>query len=245
MPSRSSSQAVSRAPCSSGRVSSTHTEATRPCWCAVAMTPSAVPQPAVASAPVLQWVSTRSCWPEQRRAVGGESAVGGDVVLLQALRPLGERGGSDRAPPAARAAKTPRPRSSAQRRLTAVGRVAMSSAKAASKASRLAVGADLAHRQHQPPGGGDPDRRRPAHRQPPDGVRNHLRLGAVDPSLLGRKQGLVQKVQGPFRRRRAARRAVRSSPQYTEATRPSRRAVMITARRGSAPPARSRREESP
>ena len=57
IPARPSSQAVSRAPWSSGRVSSTHTSASRPRSQAAASTPPAVPRPPVASAPVLQWVA--------------------------------------------------------------------------------------------------------------------------------------------------------------------------------------------
>ncbi len=55
MPYWSNSQAVSRAPCRRGRVSSTRTWMRLPCSCAVRITPSAVPQSTVASAPVLQW----------------------------------------------------------------------------------------------------------------------------------------------------------------------------------------------
>ena len=53
-----SSQAVSRAPWRSGRVSSTSTLMFLPCRWAAMMTPRAVPWPEVASGPVLQCVST-------------------------------------------------------------------------------------------------------------------------------------------------------------------------------------------
>ena len=56
MPSRSSSHAVSRAPWRKGRVSSASTVTRLPASTAPRMTPSAVPYPAVASAPALQWV---------------------------------------------------------------------------------------------------------------------------------------------------------------------------------------------
>ena len=60
MPASANSHAVSRAPCSSGRVSSTSTSATLPRACSTRSAPSAVPTAVVASRPVLQCVSTRS-----------------------------------------------------------------------------------------------------------------------------------------------------------------------------------------
>ena len=58
IPSCTSSHAVSRAPCRYGRVSFAITEMFLSL--AERITPSAVPNPAVASAPVLQWVMTRA-----------------------------------------------------------------------------------------------------------------------------------------------------------------------------------------
>ena len=60
MPSWPSSQAVSRDPCSSGRVSSAMTWARAPRSRSARITPSAVPQPRQARAPVLQCVCTFS-----------------------------------------------------------------------------------------------------------------------------------------------------------------------------------------
>ena len=60
MPSWPSSQQVSRAPWSSGLVSSTITCASAPSACRARITPSAVPQPRQARLPVLQWVWMRS-----------------------------------------------------------------------------------------------------------------------------------------------------------------------------------------
>src|SRR5674476_1315158 len=60
IPSFRSSQLVSRAPWSSGRVSSAYTRPSRPRWCSSWMIPYAVPQALVASAPVLQCVTTRT-----------------------------------------------------------------------------------------------------------------------------------------------------------------------------------------
>ena len=58
IPSCCSSQTVSRAPCRKGRVSSAKTSTCFPISRAARITPRAVPYPAVASAPALQWVST-------------------------------------------------------------------------------------------------------------------------------------------------------------------------------------------
>ena len=60
MASWSSSQQVSRAPWSSGRVSSTSTWARAWSLFKARITPSALPQPRQARLPVLQCVSTRS-----------------------------------------------------------------------------------------------------------------------------------------------------------------------------------------
>ncbi len=57
-PSPASSQAVRREPCNQGRVSSANTRSTSPARWAARITPSAVPKPPVARAPVLQWVSS-------------------------------------------------------------------------------------------------------------------------------------------------------------------------------------------
>ena len=58
IPSFISSHAVSRAPCRKGRVSPTYTCIFFPAPTAARITPSAVPYPAVARAPALQWVIT-------------------------------------------------------------------------------------------------------------------------------------------------------------------------------------------
>ena len=63
-----SSQAVNRAPCRKGRVSSATTSICLPASRAARMTPRAVPYPAVARAPALQWVRMvpfcgSSSWP--------------------------------------------------------------------------------------------------------------------------------------------------------------------------------------
>ncbi len=74
MPARPSSHAVRRAPWSSGRVSETHTSASRPLSKAVRRIPPAVPWPAVASGPVLQWVSARCPASKKRSAPRRDSS---------------------------------------------------------------------------------------------------------------------------------------------------------------------------
>ena len=99
-------------------------------------------------------------------------------------------------PPPRSAAKTFRPRSSAQRRFTAVGRVLPSSSETSSK--RACEPRRIAHRaqpQHQAVGGRDADRRRAAHGQAADGVRHLLGRLAVDPDLLDGEAGLVEEPE--------------------------------------------------
>ena len=121
MPSVSSSQAVSLAPWSSGRVSSTQTCSTRPRSHAARMPPSAVPYPPVASPPVLQCVSTRAPALEQVGRMRGHQPAPLDLVGVEASARSGV--GSSRIA------------SSAQRRLTAVGRDAASARRRASRSS--------------------------------------------------------------------------------------------------------------
>src|SRR5690348_4619677 len=80
MPSSRSSQAVSRAPWFRGRVSSTHTCSDGSRRWAERITPSAVPYPAVASAPALQWVSTWA--PARRRSEEHTSELQSPVHLV-------------------------------------------------------------------------------------------------------------------------------------------------------------------
>ena len=85
-----------------------------------------------------------------------DAAVGGDVVGVDAVRP-GEQGVVDVAvvaaavaPPRSRAVNTSRPRASAQVRLTAVGRVAASSAETSSKRRPNAAASSLPPAAFQP-----------------------------------------------------------------------------------------------
>src|SRR6185437_7782562 len=75
MPARWASYAVSRAPCSSGRVSSTHSLASCPARCAARITANAVPSPAETSRPVLQWVRTRAPAGSSRRPCTAMAAL--------------------------------------------------------------------------------------------------------------------------------------------------------------------------
>src|SRR5207245_2608599 len=138
IPSRAHSQAVSREPCITGRVSSTHTRSTLPWAWAARITPSAVPKPAVARAPALQWVRMRAFagtsaapWvPRARFAAMSSSRIAWASVRSRAFTR------SSGTPTDARA--TRRIRSSAQKRLTAVGRVAARPLIAASRSPRRA-----------------------------------------------------------------------------------------------------------
>jgi hypothetical protein len=78
MPSWVSSQAVRRAPCNQGRVSSASTRTRLPAATAPRTTPRAVPKPAVASAPALQWVRIT--------ASSGTSAAPWAPIARQAAR---------------------------------------------------------------------------------------------------------------------------------------------------------------
>src|ERR1700731_1229041 len=83
IPSFISSHAVRREPCRKGRVSSAYTWIFLPCSTAARMTPSAVPYPAVASAPALQCVSTP---PALGSGVAPHRLVRCDVFCVHALR---------------------------------------------------------------------------------------------------------------------------------------------------------------
>ena len=96
MPASASSHAVSRAPCSSGRVSSTRTSAILPRECKTRIAPIAVPNAVVASRPVLQCVRMRSgrsghssCTRSAAWVAHARLTVG---VLGQHLLRLGEHG---------------------------------------------------------------------------------------------------------------------------------------------------------
>jgi len=120
IPASASSQAVNRAPCSSGRVSSTSTSATLPRACNTRSAPSAVPNAVVASRPVLQWVSTRSGRSGDSRSTS--SAARGWRTVGSPGRPRSTVPGPRRARRPDRWAAPPVPFAHPQVRFTAVGR---------------------------------------------------------------------------------------------------------------------------
>src|SRR2546428_5967354 len=124
------SHAVRRAPWRYGRVSLAITETRLPASRAERITPRAVPGPAVARAPVLQWVRTRA-------PSGTRAAPARPMARLVSTSATESASAASATLPAADfgscfAASTPRMRSSAQNRFTAVGRLAASASNAAS-----------------------------------------------------------------------------------------------------------------
>ena len=180
MPSCSSSQAVSREPCSSGRVSSTSTSIRLPGRCAVLITPSALPMPPVASEPALQCVSTVepssiSAAPSSPMRRSSAICCCVDAPRLALRSPASTR---------AIAARARASRSIAQRRFTAVGRVAASSARGGVEVRR-----DVARRQRKRIRRRDADQRRAAQREPPDRARDLAIVARLDvaPRPAGRR----------------------------------------------------------
>ena len=120
---------------------------------------------------------------DQRRAVLGHARVG---VELIARRSRAARSSSAASPSPADLAAS---RSSAQRRLTAVGRVARAASRTASKSRSPARTPE-----RDAVGGRDADRRRAAHRQPPDRVGDLVGARAAQP-LLGGQARLVEQLE--------------------------------------------------
>ncbi len=178
IPSRPSSQTVSRAPWSSGRASQASTRTGRRSASA-AITPSPVPRPDAARQPELQWVRSVSRprpaaerRVEQRGAVLGQRGARGLVLALDLLGRRargarepdgagGQRGGAD---------ALDRPGEVARRR--AARRQPLG---AALERAQRRLARDL-HRQ--PEARGDPDQRRAADREPLDRPRGVL--GALE-----------------------------------------------------------------
>ncbi len=176
-PARSSSHAVSRAPWSSGRVSSTQTCSSRPCSQAERSTPTAVPRPPVASAPALQCVSTRSPAANSVRAELAHAAVGSSCSAAMRVR-LG-RAASGAASDAV------------ERPAQVHGRGPRVAERAGGRLGVLAARG----RQRQPVCRGDPDRGRATDRERADRVRHLTRLGAAQPGLLAGKPPLVEQLE--------------------------------------------------
>ena len=141
------SQAVSRAPCRNGRVSSAITEIFLPASTAERNTPSAVPHPAVAKAPALQCVSTRA--PSFSKA-----APCAPIALLMRISSARISCASSNRRCAiccgdcvATPSQTLRIRCNAQNRFTAVGRLCASTVKPTSMSS-LNSTADLSWKRN-------------------------------------------------------------------------------------------------
>ena len=181
-PARSSSQAVSRAPWRSGRVSSTSTCSTRPRACASQIAPSAVPTPPVASAPVLQCVRAREPGGEQAGAVLRHTATALDLRLVDPPRAPGEGGGVLVAGPhlGDRPGQVHGRRTRGEKRRR--GRVEILPVLGG---QRVAVG------------GGDPDRRRAAHCQRANRLRDLCGRPALEVRDLVRQPALVEERRPP------------------------------------------------
>ena len=124
---RPSSHAVSRLPWRSGRVSHAYTSLTLPCPWATRMMPSAVPMPPVASMPVLQCVSTRAPWGNRLAPASAMAwhirASSSQMRCASSRRVFASVAPALSSPLALiRSCVTRLTRSTAQRRLTAVGR---------------------------------------------------------------------------------------------------------------------------
>ena len=139
-----------------------------PAACAAYTGASAVPQSTQASQPALQWVSTRSGWPPRdARPVCARIARPCRPMAAQAATSssaMRAASGIGHAPRGCRAARPPARdcmRSSAQRRLTAVGSRARRAA--ATARGRLGVARVVAQAERHAVGGGDADQRRAAH----------------------------------------------------------------------------------
>jgi hypothetical protein len=158
IPACTSSQAVSRLPCSSGRVSSTQTWSGVPRRAATCTMPSAVPTPPVARNPVLQCVRTLT-GPESRdprasvprcvssgcpcSAIRRHASASSSQIACASASSAASTAGA--APEAARARRTIR--SMAQPRFTAVGRAArMASASASTCRTNASRGAPVRSR---------------------------------------------------------------------------------------------------
>ena len=190
MPSRPSSHAVSRAPCSSGRVSLATTPPSAPRRCSSATTPSAVPPVTAASAPVLQWVSSRgprpaqlgdqvgaAAWPSPPRPRSPRRAAR-SASASTASGPSGSRAAARRAPRA---------------RLTAVGR-AVSTRRTASAGRRTVAVRPGGQRHPERPG--DAERRRAAHGQPFDRRDQLVHRGQPQHVDSRRQRRLVDDLDG-------------------------------------------------
>ena len=202
MPSCCSSHTVRRAPCSQGRVSPANTLPMRPMATPARITPSAVPKPAVASEPVLQWVST----PEPGAIRAAPSSPMCRFAARSSVSIACASASDALAPVGAGVGQAPRMRAIAHIRLTAVGREALSSSIAGcmrASAARPSAASTPVPGQHHALGGGDADRRRAAHDQVADGFAHLMAVAALQVFDLERQLALVEQ--------RAARRPASGS----------------------------------
>ena len=185
-PSAASSQAVSRAPCSSGRVSSAYTPLDWPRSCSTVTMPSAVPHSTVASQPVLQWVSSRSGRRRRagrrraRRSPGRPCASSSSIARASASTASGPSGRPRPAPGRRRGPGSPRWPGGAQPRAAAPG-----TSRPAGAARATPERAGRAQRRRAPDG------------EPADRVDQRVRVGEPQPPLLARQQGLVDQQTAP------------------------------------------------
>ena len=153
------------------------------------MTPRADPRPPAASGPVLQCVRTR-------RAPASSSAPATAIASLAAEFSASIACASARAAAAMRAgpaaSAAARTRSTAQPRFTAVGRAARSVSAARSRAPEPRLAGDL---QGDAVGGGDPDHRGPAHREPADRLGDLAGRRRLQPDLGLRQPRLIEQAQ--------------------------------------------------
>ena len=175
------SHAVRLAPCSRGRVSLTQTCSGSPSACARNTGAVAVPQAVAASAPALQWVITLT-GPGLRRAMLRSSSSPMQPIAWLIATSSAPIASASRHAASARAsvgsgATAARTRSSAQRRLTAVGRVASS---AACALASVGVGGVAVERQRESVGADRADQRRAADPHAADGERRRAGVGDAD-----------------------------------------------------------------
>ena len=164
MPSSTSSKAVRREPCSSGRVSSAVTDTSAPRSCSARTMPRAVPHSTHASPPALQWVWRR---PARTPSSSSRSAPRRGQAPVRRARPprtIATASATTAAVPSSRRART---RRTAHDRLTAVGRAAAirtaSPARARHPGRPVRPAAPRAPRRTRRP------RRSPEHRAPRGG----------------------------------------------------------------------------
>ena len=198
-PMRASSQAVRRAPWSSGRVSSGSASSSRPRACTSPITPSAVPRSTAASAPVLQMVMIRI----RGRATSSRTRSAPRTAMAPQAAMSSSRIASASARTAARALRQP-----GQRPVRAPGQVDRRGSRSAQPGGTLTdrhLVARIARRQKRHAHGpSDTQRRSATDREPEDGVdevvesrdpQNHELVGEA--GLVDEADLALDPVDGP------------------------------------------------